>query len=890
MSILDGKPKSNPNLDWFAFETRIRKVLHDLLEPTAERSIKTKENVEEVKAENKILTRKIEEIEFILHKSHKRSTLFDSVNKRLIDNDSERKILESRLNNEVRSITTEAKGIKQRVNLIGEEVSTINTRIIEHFNRTEELEKRYAEDKKDISLQLQIDDINSQLKVIDEWKGHVDYLLSNYQEDIYRQGTSIEKARKEISECETLIRKDCVKNPSFKKLSEDLDKRLTYCQNSAEDISRNLMSTDNYIEKYLPIKIHKFIVSSLRNVFEDKKDIRKLKDYEAKRDWLLNEVLQNDNGKPGDFKKKVFEDNHHKLGRVKVQTRHKNFGSGSLRKDGKLSSLTSNGTNSIRAKSIKRSMNKSRRGESSMISHQSSQLSGPKDLDEPSKLQNINERVASKAGVGKKDDTSPAYPSTNNYPSIEVKEPYMADKHKRISIEKELPASSKALATIHDEFNSDERNLILKEAKSQEFKEDDSNKHGQNKTQARQNLLNSIEYEDYGGEHNKDPGAEDGELISQNSSSEYGEDIESELDEIDKIYDRKRSMTDLVTMHGLDDEFTKFLSELANDIKELKKKTETIGNNQKNFESNFSKSLQKNFEEITFKVEKDLLEQKEYINSLHQDIEQSIKQSKRDRSDTYLAMQTLKQKIAMVQDHSKKTESYLFRTSSSYMNILESIKSHLYLLKQKDMNEYGAKMHQTQPRPYVASEGDVLNRNRRSHAILQTGEMPINQEAENLDHELHKLDMLLNENNSMLEGNLQNEFEKYEQKALLSSGKKRPKVLSSESMKRLRSAKIRKDAMSPTKCLSKIDTVGPKQKESTTPKLPDFGPFKKSKSKYKISRPPQNFNDRRITMNQSMRWLEQFSPERGKSVIIRPTSNNSRRAESEMSKKAPINQ
>lgn len=38
-------------------------------------------------------------------------------------------------------------------------------------------------------------------------------------------------------------------------------------------------------------------------MFDNKKDIKKLKDYEAKRDLLLNEAIRNDNGIPGDFKK-----------------------------------------------------------------------------------------------------------------------------------------------------------------------------------------------------------------------------------------------------------------------------------------------------------------------------------------------------------------------------------------------------------------------------------------------------------------------------------------------------------------------------------------------------------------------------------------------------------
>jgi hypothetical protein len=101
-------------------------------------------------------------------------------------------------------------------------------------------------------------------------------------------------------------------------MMDSIDQRLNYAQFSAEDIDRKLISTDNYIEKYLPLKIHKFIISSLRNVFDSKKDLKKLKDYESRRDWLLNEAIQNDNGIPGDFKKAIQEDVQYKQDKIRI--------------------------------------------------------------------------------------------------------------------------------------------------------------------------------------------------------------------------------------------------------------------------------------------------------------------------------------------------------------------------------------------------------------------------------------------------------------------------------------------------------------------------------------------------------------------------------------------
>ena len=64
---------------------------------------------------------------------------------------------------------------------------------------------------------------------------------------------------------------------------------------------------------------------------------------------------------------------------------------------------------------------------------------------------------------------------------------------------------------------------------------------------------------------------------------------------------------------------------MANDVKELKKNVENLKNTRKNFEEDLKTSIDNSINDITQKVEKETKEQKEYITSLHQDIDESIK-------------------------------------------------------------------------------------------------------------------------------------------------------------------------------------------------------------------------------------------------------------------------
>lgn len=225
MSILDDKKNKSPDLDWFAFETRIRKVLHELLEPTAERSVKTKETVEEVKSQNEFLTRKIEELEFILHKSHKRSTLFDNINKRLIESDAERKMLEVQMKNDVENLHSENGVIKDRINIMDKEVANLLSRINDYTaevntfgNTVDALKvetKKHANEIK-INIEHQIDSVQTKLNLFYDWEKKIDSQISSHREGLNRHDTSIEKALHMCHKAENILSKECLKYPDFK--------------------------------------------------------------------------------------------------------------------------------------------------------------------------------------------------------------------------------------------------------------------------------------------------------------------------------------------------------------------------------------------------------------------------------------------------------------------------------------------------------------------------------------------------------------------------------------------------------------------------------------------------------------------------------------------------
>ena len=67
------------DLDWFSFETKIRKMVVDLVEPTTAFSSKIKTDMDYLKRQNQSLKGRIDELEYIIQKSNKKMNLFDDI-------------------------------------------------------------------------------------------------------------------------------------------------------------------------------------------------------------------------------------------------------------------------------------------------------------------------------------------------------------------------------------------------------------------------------------------------------------------------------------------------------------------------------------------------------------------------------------------------------------------------------------------------------------------------------------------------------------------------------------------------------------------------------------------------------------------------------------------
>ena len=71
------------DLIWFEYETRLRKLVEELLEPTIRRSREERELFESLNKKSEALHKRVDDLEFMSQRTQKRQTAFDDIFKRI---------------------------------------------------------------------------------------------------------------------------------------------------------------------------------------------------------------------------------------------------------------------------------------------------------------------------------------------------------------------------------------------------------------------------------------------------------------------------------------------------------------------------------------------------------------------------------------------------------------------------------------------------------------------------------------------------------------------------------------------------------------------------------------------------------------------------------------
>lgn len=157
--------QTNNELDWFAFETRIMKLIQGLVEPINKRSLDAKEASDAQTKMNDILKRKVEELEFITHKSQKKSVIFEEINNKLTKLEVNQRGIEQQLDEEVSALSGKLEFTKGQIRSNREETGAVEKKIDETRNEISLIHESLLRIKEEIISQVSgIDeDLHNQL-------------------------------------------------------------------------------------------------------------------------------------------------------------------------------------------------------------------------------------------------------------------------------------------------------------------------------------------------------------------------------------------------------------------------------------------------------------------------------------------------------------------------------------------------------------------------------------------------------------------------------------------------------------------------------------------------------------------------------------------------------
>ena len=66
-------------LNFFVFETYVRKMIRDLIDPTAQKQVEDRETVNETRRLLGSVSKRVAELEYIIFKANEKNTVFDDI-------------------------------------------------------------------------------------------------------------------------------------------------------------------------------------------------------------------------------------------------------------------------------------------------------------------------------------------------------------------------------------------------------------------------------------------------------------------------------------------------------------------------------------------------------------------------------------------------------------------------------------------------------------------------------------------------------------------------------------------------------------------------------------------------------------------------------------------
>ncbi|CDW77434.1 UNKNOWN [Stylonychia lemnae] len=298
---------SDFELNWFDFETRMRKLVYELLQPTVQRSHEDREILYNSKKSLMNHQQRLEEIEYSLFKSTEKTTVFDQIYMKMAEMEQDRKSDQAKTDHHLEgfmNIINEVKFHTKNVCTAQDQQQIINSKFREELdhvskNIAETKETFISRSQKDFNkLNKNLEQLSRKASQIQVHQDTLDLMTNAFESRLDSLKALLEQYKSEYEQ----IQFDIQKFNSTKLTQNEFEEKYHHIMDKFDQVMKSLDMKDNqistienFIEKYVPIRVQSQISEILNEVITGKqKEV--LEEIEKRKFDELHQILLLDNG------------------------------------------------------------------------------------------------------------------------------------------------------------------------------------------------------------------------------------------------------------------------------------------------------------------------------------------------------------------------------------------------------------------------------------------------------------------------------------------------------------------------------------------------------------------------------------------------------------------
>lgn len=273
-SSKDSENEASPcyrELDWFEFETRMRQLICEMIEPSTERQKDDRILIDDLTRTNNRLKKRIKKIETMLGMTDNSSTLRQEFKTHIAEIESQRAanqvVTEQRFNelqqfinhnatkifesqNEIVALTKENKACREEIDrfnqLVDKNLQITNERMLEVSSETYTL----------------VEKIRSRVEACNDATQENSSKISEILKRLNETNTNIEGLHKAMRDMETKflkLKQDKLNRAELEQYSSQLEEKLRAMSDDTDAIKGEMKEVERYLDSYLPLETQAYI-------------------------------------------------------------------------------------------------------------------------------------------------------------------------------------------------------------------------------------------------------------------------------------------------------------------------------------------------------------------------------------------------------------------------------------------------------------------------------------------------------------------------------------------------------------------------------------------------------------------------------------------------------